>query len=263
MLPSTAALTVSPSSLQFFRKDSVSLSCEEDGSSAGWTVWRNTSRGTRTQCGADWGNLTNSVCRMSVVFESDSGEYWCESGGGAAGPSTPLTVSGGPVILQSPVLPVMEGGALTLSCTARPPPSSPTAALFYKDGSLIRAEPTGHMTLRPVSRSDEGLYSCSIGGDRSPSSRVRVTEKPPTTPEAPPTSEAPPPDSSPHHLGLMLLLRLLVFCPYFISTLLLVSVYRLRAKGSKQPVSVATAPPPQAEPGLDGDHGDVTTEHHF
>ncbi|KAM9718305.1 uncharacterized protein ACNS7B_021665 isoform 1-T1 [Menidia menidia] len=263
-----AALTVSPSSSQFFEGASVSLSCEEDGSSAGWTVGRNSSRGTRTQCGADWGRLTGSVCRISGLFESDSGSYWCESGGGAAGPSTPLTVSGGPVILQSPVLPVMEGGALTLSCTARAPPSSPTAD-FYKDGSLIRTEPTGHMTLQPVSRSDEGLYSCSIGGDRSPSSRVRVSGKPPTSPLAPPTSgalptsEAPPPDSSPHHLGLMLLLRLLVFCPYFISTLLLVSVYRLRAKGSKQPVSVATAPPLQAEPGLDDDHDDVTTEHQF
>ncbi|KAM9717595.1 uncharacterized protein ACNS7B_021229 isoform 2-T2 [Menidia menidia] len=189
---STAALTVSPSSSQFFRGASVSLSCEEDGSSAGWTVRRNTSRGTRTQCGADWGRLTGSACGMSALHPSDSGAYWCESGGGAAGPSTPLTVSGGPVILQSPVLPVMEGGALALSCTARPPPSSPTAALFYKDGSLIRMEPTGHMTLRPVSRSDEGLYSCSIGGDTSPSSRVRVTEKPTTSPRtsaAPPVSE--------------------------------------------------------------------------
>ncbi|CAG5965475.1 unnamed protein product [Menidia menidia] len=229
-----AALTVSPSSSQFFEGASVSLSCEEDGSSAGWTVRRNTSRKTRTQCGDGWGKLTGSVCRISIVTDRDSGSYWCESGGGAAGPSAPLTVSGGPVILQSPVLPVMEGGALTLSCTGDPPPSSPTAALFYKDGSLIRTEPTGHMTLQPVSRSDEGLYSCSIGGDRSPSSRVRVTGKPPTT--APPTSmttptsEAPPPDSSPPHLGFMLLLRLLVFCPYFISTLLLVSVYRLRAK---------------------------------
>ncbi|KAM9718304.1 sialoadhesin-like isoform 3-T3 [Menidia menidia] len=203
-----AALTVSPSSSQFFRGASVSLSCEEDGSSAGWTVRRNSSRGTRTQCGPDWGRLANSSCKIRYLYPSDSGAYWCESGGGAAGPSTPLTVSGGPVILQSPVLPVMEGGALTLSCTARAPPSSPTAALFYKDGSLIRTEPTGHMTLRPVSRSDEGLYSCSIGGDRSPSSRVRVT-------------------------------------------------------GSKEPVSVATAPPLQAEPGLDGDYDDVTTEHQF
>ncbi|KAM9719125.1 uncharacterized protein ACNS7B_020089 [Menidia menidia] len=120
-----AALTVSPSSSQFFSGASVSLSCEEDGSSAGWTVRRNTSRGTRTQCGPDWGRLTGSVCRISGVSERDSGVYWCESGGGAAGPSTPLTVSGGPVILQSPVLPVMEGGALTLSCTADPPPLQP------------------------------------------------------------------------------------------------------------------------------------------
>ncbi|KAM9717471.1 uncharacterized protein ACNS7B_021120 [Menidia menidia] len=240
-----AALTVSPSSLQFFIKDSVSLSCEEDGSSAGWTVRRNTSEGRVSECGDGWGKQNGSSCTNSMLQVWDSGEYWCESGGGAAGPSTPLTVSA-----------VQHG----------PPPSSPTAALFYKDGSLIRTEPTGHMTLRPVSRSDEGLYSCSIGGDTSPSSRVRVTEKPATT--APPTSmttptsEAPPPDSSPP-FGLMLLLRLLVFCPYFISTLLLVSVYRLRAKGSKQPVTVATAPPLQAEPGLDGDYGDITTEHHF
>ncbi|CAG5965563.1 unnamed protein product [Menidia menidia] len=44
---------------------------------------------------------------------------------------------------------------------------------------------------------------------------------------------------------------------------LFTSCSQSRAKGSKQPVSVATAPPLQAEPGLDGDHDDVTTEHQF
>ncbi|KAM9718300.1 uncharacterized protein ACNS7B_021662 isoform 2-T3 [Menidia menidia] len=233
------ALTVSPSSSQFFRGASVSLSCEEDGSSAGWTVRRNTSRGTRTQCGAGWGKPTNSSCKISYMHTSDSGAYWCESDGGAAGPSTPLTVSGGPVILQSPVLPVMEGGALTLSCTARPPPSSPKAD-FYKDGSLIGTEPTGHMTLRPVSRSDEGNYSCSIGGDTSPSSRVRVTEKPPTT--TPPTLTPPPGARTPPGW----LVAVCVSSAVFLLVLVLVLVLFWRRRVQRKPEAK------EEQPGADG-----------
>ncbi|KAM4537425.1 high affinity immunoglobulin gamma Fc receptor I-like [Odontesthes bonariensis] len=263
----TAGLTVSPSSSQLFEGDSVSLSCEEDHSSAGWTLRRNTSRGTRTQCGSGWGKAAGSSCKISSTYPSDSGVYWCESREGAASNSISLTVSGGSVILQSPVLPVMEGGDVTLSCRTKTPPSNPPAA-FYKDGSLIRAEPTGHMTLLHVNRSDEGLYRCSISGHgESPPSWISVTEKPtttaPPTSAAPPTSVAPPPASASLHLVFRLLLHLLVFCPYFISTLLMVSLYRHRATGSKLPVSMVMTPPTQAEQGLDDDYDDVTTEHHF
>ncbi|KAM4536237.1 uncharacterized protein PAE49_020890 [Odontesthes bonariensis] len=183
--PLTAGLTVSPSSSQFFKGDSVSLSCEEDHSSAGWTLRRNTSRETRTQCD-DWGEAANSSCNISYMFLSDSGVYWCEPREGAASNSISLTVSGGSVILQSPVLPVMEGGDVTLSCQTKTPPSNPPAA-FYKDGSLIRAEPTGHMTLLHVTSSDEGLYRCNISGHgESPPSWISVTEKPTTS--SPPSS---------------------------------------------------------------------------
>ncbi|CAG5965469.1 unnamed protein product [Menidia menidia] len=37
--------------------------------------------------------MTGSVCKISHLYPLDSGVYWCEFGGGAAGPSTPLTVS--------------------------------------------------------------------------------------------------------------------------------------------------------------------------
>ncbi|KAM4560520.1 uncharacterized protein PAE49_012725 [Odontesthes bonariensis] len=104
----TAGLTVSPSSSQLSEGDSVSLSCEEDHSSAGWTLRRNTSRGTRTQCGSGWGKTAGGV-------------YWCESREGAASNSISLPVSGGSVILQSPVLPVMEGGDVTLSHPTKTP----------------------------------------------------------------------------------------------------------------------------------------------
>ncbi|XP_030581623.1 low affinity immunoglobulin gamma Fc region receptor III-like [Archocentrus centrarchus] len=226
-----ARLTVSPSSSQFFEGDFVSLSCEEDDSSAGWTLRRNTSKVQRAQCGDGFGKPARSSCTISYVFPLDSGVYWCESTEGAISNMVNLTVSGGSVILQSPVLPVMEGDDVTLLCQTETTPSNLPAA-FYKDGSLIRKQPTGHMTIQHVSRSDEGLYKCDISGHgESPSSWITVTGKPTTT--APPTTTALPPDSSSFFkLAFRLVLHLVVFSPYFISTLLMVSLYRSRAKGN-------------------------------
>uniref|UniRef100_A0A3P9JYL2 Ig-like domain-containing protein n=1 Tax=Oryzias latipes TaxID=8090 RepID=A0A3P9JYL2_ORYLA len=164
-------LTVSPSRSQFFRGESVTLKCE-DHSSAGWTLRRNTTEETRTL--------------ISHMYPSDSGVYWYQ---------TVELVLLQLLILQSPVLPVMEGHDLTLSCQSQTPPSKPSAA-FYKDGSLIRTEPT---------------------------------EKPRTT-GAPPTTKAPPPELG---LEFRVLLHLLVISPFFISTLLLVSLCPQRASGNR------------------------------
>ncbi|XP_039678190.1 uncharacterized protein LOC120572804 isoform X2 [Perca fluviatilis] len=181
-----------------FEGQSVSLSCEEDDSSAGWTLRRNTTHETRTQCGDGWGKPANYSCNIKPMFSWDSGVYWCESREGATSNSINITVTGGPVILQSPVLPVTEGEDLTLTCKTKK--SSNLPASFYKDGSFIRTEPAGHMTIHHVSRSDEGLYKCLIRSvGESPPSWVSVTgeevkEKPPTTsPPSPPST----PDSSP------------------------------------------------------------------
>uniref|UniRef100_A0A669CM18 Ig-like domain-containing protein n=1 Tax=Oreochromis niloticus TaxID=8128 RepID=A0A669CM18_ORENI len=173
-----ARLTVSPSSSQFFKLDFVSLSCEEDDSSAGWTLRRNTTEGQRTPCGDGWGKPAGSKkssCNISYMYPLDSGVYWCESREGPISNMVNLTVTGGSVILQSPVLPVMEGDDVTLLCKTKTTPSNLPAA-FYKDGSLIRKQPTGNMTIQHVSRSDEGLYKCDISGHgESPSSWITVT----------------------------------------------------------------------------------------
>ncbi|XP_014834069.1 PREDICTED: high affinity immunoglobulin gamma Fc receptor I-like [Poecilia mexicana] len=181
---SPAALTVSPSRSQFFRGESVTLICEDGG-----TVRRNTSR---TQCGDGWGKSVGPTCSITL-FPSDSGLYWCESmsGSSSSSSSIQLSVSGGSVILQSPVLPVMEGDDVTLSCRAKSPAHNLPAA-FYKDGSFIGDGPSGHMTLLHVSSSDEGLYKCSISGQgESPSSRISVEEKPTST--SSPAATQPPP----------------------------------------------------------------------
>ncbi|XP_038587882.1 uncharacterized protein LOC119912667 [Micropterus salmoides] len=139
-----ASLTVRPSSSQFFDWTSVSLSCEEDDSSARWTLRRNTTRETRTQCGADWGRSAGSSCNISYIVPFDSGVYWCESREGATSNTINITVTGGSLILQSPVLPVMEGHDATKYCKKETPPSNLPAGFQH------------------VSKSDESLYKCEI-----------------------------------------------------------------------------------------------------
>ncbi|XP_030287203.1 uncharacterized protein LOC115590079 isoform X2 [Sparus aurata] len=153
----------------------------------------------------------------------------------------------------------MEGDDVTLTCTTE---TSNLSAAFYKDGSFIRTEPTGHMTIHHVSRSDEGLYKCNtISDGESPPSWISVTGKPTTL--APPPSAAPPPDSTPLFL---VLLHPVVFCPYFISTVIMVSLYRHKSTGNDLSVSMATAPPNRPEEGVAEDADDimsVSAAHHF
>ncbi|XP_029381948.1 uncharacterized protein LOC115058654 [Echeneis naucrates] len=275
----SARLTLSPSSSQMMEGDELSLSCEEDGS-AGWTVRRNTTKNTRTECGSVWGRPAGPSCNISYLLSFDSGVYWCESREGQTSSSVSIRVLDRAVILQSPVLPVMEGHDVRLLCRTKSPSNRP--ADFYRNDVLIGSEPEGHMTLRHVNKSAEGLYKCVVRGQgESECSWVSVTEKPSpsSTPPPPspswvtwvsvtgPESSAPPPDSASLGLVVRLLCHLVVFCPYFISTVIMVSAYRHRPTGRHQHVSMVMTPPNQADQILDEDYddviNDVTTEHHF
>ncbi|KAK1890466.1 Sialoadhesin [Dissostichus eleginoides] len=107
----------------------------------------------------------------------DSGDYWCEAGGKKS-VYVDVIITAGSVILESPVLPVMEGESVTLSCKNKTKTSSILSADFHKDGRLIRYSPTGNITIQSVSKSDEGLYKCNISdGGESPESRLTVRAK--------------------------------------------------------------------------------------
>ncbi|XP_064814942.1 low affinity immunoglobulin gamma Fc region receptor II-a-like isoform X2 [Oncorhynchus masou masou] len=177
-----ASLSVSPDRSQFFEFESVSLSCEVQGNSAGWRVVRNTSRGILSECNTDWGKQRGSSCNVSLIT-SHSGVYWCESGSVEHSHAVNITVHAGAVILESPALPVTEGDSVTLRCRHQVTPSNLTA-VFYKDGSFIRAETPGEMTIPAVSKSDEGLYKCNNSSSKgeSPESWMTVTALPNSPP---------------------------------------------------------------------------------
>ncbi|XP_078020063.1 low affinity immunoglobulin gamma Fc region receptor III-A-like isoform X2 [Epinephelus lanceolatus] len=167
-----AFLRITPDRLQHFKYESVSFDCEGPGGSTKLRMIRNTEE-FDPACHISQ-TSSGSFCTIRRVYPSDSGEYWCETEGGERSNSVNISVTAGSVILESPVLPVMKGDAVTLHCKNKKMSTNPSAG-FYKDGLLIRSSSTGEMTIHNVSKSDEGLYKCHISGaGESPESWMAV-----------------------------------------------------------------------------------------
>ncbi|XP_043954476.1 mast/stem cell growth factor receptor Kit-like isoform X2 [Gambusia affinis] len=154
-----SSLVVSPNQPQFYEYGSVSLSCEQFGPDR-WTVWRQTNSGLQVFPCSEWGSQTSSTCTISTLKTSDSGVYWCESRHRDSSHIVIITVTTKEVVLIGPVLPVMEGDDITLTCQHKRAPGS--NAEFLKDGSKMASE--GSLILRNVSRAHEGGYTCRING---------------------------------------------------------------------------------------------------
>ncbi|KAI4877304.1 hypothetical protein NFI96_009598, partial [Prochilodus magdalenae] len=211
----SVSLMVSPSRTQHFTTGSLSLSCEGQSDSTGWRVKRYThSEKKVSNCSSGWGSVTGSTCNISSLSPSHTGVYWCESESGGSSDPVNITVHSGAVILESPVHPVPEGDPLTLRCSYRYTKPSNLTAEFYKNGSLLQTQTTGEITIRTVSKSDEGLYHCKHPeGEQSPKSWISVR------------------DSGSSFSVSRLLSSLLAASPYLlVSIILVVKCSRARAK---------------------------------
>ncbi|XP_078101348.1 uncharacterized protein LOC144514033 [Sander vitreus] len=99
-------------------------------------------------------------------------------------------------------------------------------------------------------------------GNQKPQALLRALCRPPTQQQLRLLTQP----QTPSTLVIRLVCHLVVFCPYCISTFIILSLYRGRTTGNDLPVSVMTSPLTQAEEGLEDDHDvitAVTTEHHF
>ncbi|KAK9978489.1 hypothetical protein ABG768_020238, partial [Culter alburnus] len=153
------SLIISPNRTQHFTSDSLSLSCEDQSNSDGWTVRRYTDSWGLEDCSSlHRGSQTGSTCKISSTSTLDTGVYWCQSESGEKHHPVNITVQIGG-ILESPVHPVTEGDTLTLRCLDKFPSPSILRADFYKDESLIQNQTT-EMIISTVSKSHEGFYYC-------------------------------------------------------------------------------------------------------
>ncbi|XP_030608878.1 Fc receptor-like protein 5 [Archocentrus centrarchus] len=167
-----AIFRIVPNRLQFFELESVFFHCEGLDGSAQLKGIRNTEEFISV-CDKKSPTL---LCAIHRVYSTDSGEYWCETGAGEKSKSINITITPGSVILESPVVPVMEGNNVTLRCRNKTKTSNLTAH-FYKDGFFIGTSYTDEMTIRKVSMFDEGLYKCKIvDTGESPESLLTVRD---------------------------------------------------------------------------------------
>ncbi|KAF7706780.1 hypothetical protein HF521_020034 [Silurus meridionalis] len=209
------SLIISPSRTQHFTDDSLSLSCEDQSNSTGWTVRRYTESKGVLDC-SQWGSVTGSTCNISFLSTSYTGVYWCESESGENSNPVNITVHEGDVILESSVHPVTEGHPLTLHCLYRNTNPSNLRADFYKDGSVVQNQTTGEIIIHKVSKSDEGFYHCKHP-ERGESPRSWISVRRPSHVEAP-------------FSVLMLISSVVTASPYLLITIiLLVKCYRARA----------------------------------
>ncbi|KAF6720744.1 Fc receptor-like B [Oryzias melastigma] len=169
-----ASLRVLPSRSQFFQYESVTLSCELHGNLSGWRIRRTIDQGNTTEDCPSSSNRSDSVCFIRELYYWDSGVYWCESAEGKCSNKVNITVTALDLILDAPVLPVVEGEAVTLGCRNR---TSSGFSFFYKNRLLVGNSSTGNWTIERVSKSDEGFYQCSSSGRDyfSPDSWLDVT----------------------------------------------------------------------------------------
>ncbi|XP_042257691.1 Fc receptor-like protein 5 [Thunnus maccoyii] len=168
---SDAAFRIIPTKLQLFQYESVSFHCEGLNDSSQLRGIRNT-EGFISACNIT--SISTVSCTIQKAYPADSGEYWCETKEGKKSNRVNITITVGSVILESPVIPVMEGDCVTLHCRNKTTSSHLTAD-FYKNGLFMRSSSTGEITIHSVSKSDEGLYKCNTSDvGESPESRLTV-----------------------------------------------------------------------------------------
>ncbi|KAJ8401746.1 hypothetical protein AAFF_G00377170 [Aldrovandia affinis] len=127
---------------------------------------------------------------INDIKPSDSGEYYCEAGNGIGTGRSPykhVDVQYAPKSTSVSVNPsggIVEGGAVTLSCSsnANPPAQSYT---WYKNDRAIPSRSKQSYTINDIKPSDSGEYYCEagngIGTGRSPYEHLDVQYAPKST----------------------------------------------------------------------------------
>ncbi|KAF5893796.1 Fc receptor-like protein 5 isoform X1, partial [Clarias magur] len=168
------SLIINHSRTKHITGDSLSLICEDQSHSTGWTVRRYT-HSERKVIDCPRGSVTGSTCEIHYLDTSFTGVYWCESESGENGNPVNITVHG--VILSvSPQSWLTEGDSVTLNCEVTDSSTDFTFSWYREvpyrysygdiryEGELLsdsRRGCGGSYTISSAARNHTGVYMCS------------------------------------------------------------------------------------------------------
>ncbi|MGH0157923.1 UNVERIFIED_CONTAM: hypothetical protein FKN15_034343 [Acipenser sinensis] len=118
-----AVLTLHPAWAPMFRGETVTLSCEVEGGSAGWRFKQYRDGREEAGCSDQYSRRDGDSCTIRNTWYYNSGVYWCESASGQKrSNAVNLTVSSlpKPALNLTPAGEILEGDTVTLSCSVQP-----------------------------------------------------------------------------------------------------------------------------------------------
>ncbi|XP_063058062.1 basement membrane-specific heparan sulfate proteoglycan core protein-like isoform X2 [Engraulis encrasicolus] len=179
-----AVLVIHPNRSEYFKSESVFLTCDVKGNSSGWTVRRVTqyNKPHTSHCAFKAGTVTwdEMPCSLKSLHYEDSGQYWCQSESGEYSNAVNITVHGtrkpSSFLKSQPNRWLTEGASVKLTCGFRFSLSSSSSDwefLFYRvvptgEGKLIKLQHgQTELSVQPLSDSSgsrthtDGLYNLS------------------------------------------------------------------------------------------------------
>ncbi|XP_066062567.1 putative high affinity immunoglobulin gamma Fc receptor IB [Chamaea fasciata] len=126
--------------------DRVTLTCQGSGT-AGATTWY--------KDGQRW--WLEGPDRFTAT---ESGSYECDRPG--SGLSPPVTVSDGPLVLQVPARPLLEGDTVKLRCRCRWDLLVTEVRFYRGNKELIKTLPRTELSLSPLHLHHSGRYRCRV-----------------------------------------------------------------------------------------------------
>ncbi|XP_058874535.1 Fc receptor-like protein 5 [Acipenser ruthenus] len=163
-----AVLTLHPAWTQIFTGETVTLSCEVEGGSAGWRFKQYRDGHEEVWCNDQYNRRDGDSCTISTAQYNHSGVYWCESGQERSN-AVNLTMSKLPqptITLEPPFPEIFTGETVTLRCGVEGG-SAGWKYLWYKDSedtpvlqTAGRSITGDSYTITAAAVSDQGQYWC-------------------------------------------------------------------------------------------------------